>query len=74
MKDKVALMNTYAVQRGMSRCARVVSTLQGEADTRALIAKTKIAIPVRVFTSRDEALAWLSERDSLSIPPPSSQS
>ena len=72
MKDKVALMTTYAVQRGMSRCARVVSNIQGEADTRALIAMTKITIPVRVFTSREEAVAWLSDRDSLSIPPPSS--
>lgn len=60
LKEKIALMNTYGIQRGMSRCARVVSSASSDLDARALITMTKATVPMRVFTSRDEALAWLS--------------
>jgi hypothetical protein len=58
MLDRVALLNVYALQRGMKRSARVVASSEGIADSQR-VAHAAQTDAVRVFFSREEALAWL---------------
>jgi hypothetical protein len=60
--EQVAALNAYAQQHGMKQSARVVSrraaavaTLQ----TTRMRRQASLSRPVRTFTSRDDAIAWL---------------
>lgn len=54
----VVSLNQYARQRGMKRCARVVSSAAGFVQTERVIAARGDFV-MRAFTTREEALAWL---------------
>jgi hypothetical protein len=59
--EKIAFLNAYAQKRRMKKTARVVSsavaTLQAARISRDSL---RTETPLRTFTSRDEALAWLT--------------
>ncbi|MFI5299916.1 MAG: hypothetical protein ACHREM_17650 [Polyangiales bacterium] len=54
----VVSLNQYARQRGMKRCARVVSSAAGFVQTERVIAARGDFV-MRAFTTREEALSWL---------------
>lgn len=56
VRAKVALLNDYAVHRGMLRCARIVR--QGR-EAEAARATGLGATTVRAFSNRADAIGWL---------------
>ncbi|MFO0618809.1 MAG: hypothetical protein U0414_39835 [Polyangiaceae bacterium] len=56
MRAKVALLNDYAIHRGMHRCARIVRPGREVEAARATGLGDSI---VRTFLVRSEALGWL---------------
>ncbi len=57
--DRIASLNVYAQQHGMKQSARVVSSAVASLQSARMRRQSAIASPVRTFTSRDDALAWL---------------
>jgi stage II sporulation SpoAA-like protein len=57
--DKVAELNTYGVQHGMARAARVIATSVANLQTARMARQADLRVPIKTFTSRDAALAWL---------------
>ncbi|HEX9295996.1 MAG TPA: STAS/SEC14 domain-containing protein [Polyangiaceae bacterium] len=57
--EQIAALNVYAQQRGMIRSARVVSSAVATLQANRMQRQSGLERPVRTFTSRDEAVAWL---------------
>src|SRR5215468_5458265 len=57
--DKVAELNAYGVKRGMARAARVIATSVANLQTARMARQASLEVPIKTFTSRDAALAWL---------------
>ena len=59
--DRVAELNAYAAKRGMARAARVVATSVANLQTARMAKQVSLEVPIKTFTSRDAALAWLRD-------------
>ena len=57
--EKVAELNAYGVKRGMARAARVIATSVANLQTARMARQASLEVPIKTFTSRDAALAWL---------------
>lgn len=60
--EQAASLNAYAQEHGMKRSARVVSSATAAVATLQTIrmhSQASLNLPVRTFTSRDDAIAWL---------------
>ena len=57
--DKVAELNAYGVKRGMARAARVIATSVANLQTARMARQASLEVPIKTFTSRDAAMAWL---------------
>ena len=57
--DKVGELNAYGVKRGMVRAARVIATSVANLQTARMARQVSLPVPIKTFTSRDAALAWL---------------
>jgi hypothetical protein len=57
--DRVAELNAYGAKRGMARAARVIATSVANLQTARMARQASLAVPIKTFTSRDAALAWL---------------
>lgn len=58
--DRVSTLNRYAQSRGMLRSARVVAGSVSALQARKIAENAALKAPVRAFTTRDEAVAWLT--------------
>jgi hypothetical protein len=58
LAGQVAELNAYAAQHGMKQSARVISSAVAALQVSRL-AKGGIPVPVRTFSSREAAFAWL---------------
>jgi hypothetical protein len=59
--EKIASLNAYAQKRRMKKTARVISSaVAGLQAARISRDSLRTETPLRTFTSRDEALAWLT--------------
>jgi hypothetical protein len=56
---QIAALNVYAQDRGMKQAARVVSSAVSSLQTSRMYKQSAIDRPIRTFTTRDDALAWL---------------
>jgi hypothetical protein len=66
---QIVVANSYAVIHGMRRSARIVSSTAGAQQTSHLAHDGVIKVPVRSFTSRDAAIAWLTgPEEELEVP------
>src|SRR5262249_14854231 len=61
--DKVADLNAYGVKRGMARAARVIATSVANLQTARMARQAALVVPIKTFTSREAALAWLKAED-----------
>ena len=61
LAGQVAELNAYAAQRGMKQSARVISSAVAALQVSRL-AKRDIPVPVRTFSDRDTAFAWLKSQ------------
>jgi hypothetical protein len=61
--DKVAELNAYGVKRGMARAARVIATSVANLQTARMARQAALVVPIKTFTSRDAAMAWLKAED-----------
>jgi hypothetical protein len=61
--DKVAQLNAYGVKRGMARAARVIATSVANLQTARMARQASLEVPIKTFTSRDAAMAWLKSAD-----------
>lgn len=68
--DRIAELNAYAQKRGMKRAARVVTSAIGRLQSARVMRDAALRTDFRVFTSRDEALAWLKGPPSSPELPP----
>jgi hypothetical protein len=57
--ERVAVLNAYAQSNGMTRSARVVASVIATLQVQRIAEQAGLRAPVRAFTSRNEALAWL---------------
>jgi hypothetical protein len=57
--EKVAALNAYGAGRGMARAARVIATSVANLQTARMARQASLEVPIKTFTSRDAALAWL---------------
>jgi hypothetical protein len=57
--EEIAALNVYAQRHGMKQSARVVSSAVASLQTARMYRQSSLQLPVRTFTDRDEALAWL---------------
>jgi hypothetical protein len=60
--EELAALNRFAGEHGMERAARVVSTAVSTLQAMRLAREAQVKVPIRTFTQRDDALAWLRER------------
>jgi hypothetical protein len=59
--EKIASLNAYAQKRRMIKTARVVSSAVASLQAARISRDSlRTETPLRTFTSRDEALAWLT--------------
>jgi len=58
--ERVSTLNRYAQSRGMLRSARVVAGSVSALQARKIAENAALKAPVRAFSTRDEALAWLT--------------
>lgn len=61
LTEEIAQLNAFALAHGMQRCARVVAGAFGELQAWRITRDVKGAVPIRTFTSRDEAWAWIRQ-------------
>jgi hypothetical protein len=57
--EQVTGLNAFAQQHGMTQSARVVSSAVATLQATRMQRHAAIKRPVRTFTSRDDAIAWL---------------
>ena len=59
--ERVAALNAYAQQNGMICSARLVASEAAALQASRIAEQAKLALPVRTFADRDDALAWLRD-------------
>jgi hypothetical protein len=60
--EQIAALNAYAQQHGMKQAARVVASAVSSLQSSRMYRQSAIDRPVRTFTTRDGALAWLRRK------------
>jgi hypothetical protein len=57
--ERIAGLNAYAQERGMKQSARVVASAVATLQATRMRRQAALTSPVKSFTSRDDAIAWL---------------
>jgi stage II sporulation SpoAA-like protein len=61
--ERVGELNAYGAKRGMARAARVIATSVANLQTARMARQASLEVPIKTFTSRDAAMAWLKGAD-----------
>jgi hypothetical protein len=62
--SELVVLNVLAETAGMARTARLVATAISTLQATRIKSEARLGVPARSFSTREAALAWLSEPDS----------